>query len=142
MEQIAVFEEKVTVNPIDLRAEITSFDTLLLQKLKKQLEGKCSKHGYVIKDSLKLLSRSLGIVEKGHFTSDFIYYLKAEGRVYNPPDGVEGEGEVIKKNKMGLYIILNDSIRVMIPRDLHIGNDSFDSVEVGDRIRFEIKKSE
>lgn len=141
MEQIAVFEEKVTVNPIDLRAEITSFDTLLLQKLKKQLEGKCSKHGYVIKDSLELLSRSLGIVEKGHFTSDFIYYLKAKGRVYNPPDGVEGEGEVIKKNKMGLYIILHDAIRVMIPRDLHIGNDSFDNTEVGDRVRFEIKKS-
>jgi hypothetical protein len=67
--------------------------------------------------------------------------LKAKGKVYNPPDGVEGEGEVIKKNKMGLYIILHDAIRVMIPRDLHIGNDSFDNTEVGDRVRFEIKKS-
>jgi hypothetical protein len=80
MEQIAVFEEKVTVNPIDLRAEISSFDTLLLQKLKKQLEGKCSKHGYVIKDSMELLSRSLGIVEKRTFYIRFHILLEGKGK--------------------------------------------------------------
>lgn len=141
MEQIAVFEEKVSLSPIDLRAEITSFDSILIEKLQKQLEGKCSKHGYVIPGSLRLLSRSLGIVEKGHFTGDILYYLKVEGKVYNPPDGTRVEGEVIRKNKMGLYVILHDAIRIMIPRDLHIGNESFDKIEMGDRIKIEIKKS-
>jgi hypothetical protein len=42
---------------------------------------------------------------------------------------------------MGCYVILNDAIRIMIPRDLHIGNEEFESVEVGDRIKIEIKKS-
>lgn len=141
MEQLAIFEEKVVLTPSDLRPEITSFDDILLSKLKIVLEGKCSKHGYVIPDSLELLSRSMGSAEKGRFTSDFLYYMKVQGKVYNPPDGLIVEGEVIRKNKMGLYVIINDAIRIMVPRDLHIGNEDFDSIEMGDRIQIEIKKS-
>jgi DNA-directed RNA polymerase subunit E'/Rpb7 len=141
MEQIAVFEEKVVLNPVDFHDNIQNFDGLLLKKLKTQLEGRCSKHGFVIPDSLVILSRSLGYAEKGRFTSDFLYYIKAQGRVLNPPEGMQVEGEVLRKNKMGMYVILNDAIRIMIPRDLHIGNVEFDEIEVGERIRIEIKKS-
>ena len=141
MEQIAIFEETVAISPGDLRPEITSFDDILLGKVKKLLEGKCSKHGYVIPDSLELLSRSMGSAEKGRFTSDFLYYLKVLGKVYNPPDGLQVEGEVIRKNKMGLYVIIKDAIRIMVPRDLHIGNEEFDSIEIGDKIIIEIKES-
>jgi hypothetical protein len=51
------------------------------------------------------------------------------------------EGEVIRKNKMGLYVIIKDAIRIMVPRDLHIGNEEFDSIEIGDKIIIEIKES-
>jgi len=141
MEQIAVFEEKVAITPKDLSNEIQSFDDLILRKLRMQLEGKCSRDGYVLRNSLELVSRSAPIAEKGRFTGDFLCYLKAQGKVYNPPDGTTIEGEVIRKNKMGLYMIVEDAIRVMIPRDLHIGNEEFDSIELGDRIMVEIKKS-
>jgi hypothetical protein len=141
MEQIAIFEEKVALTPADLSREITSFDEILLERLKKTLEGKCSRHGFVIPGSLELLSRSMGSAEKGRFTADFLYYLKAQGKVYNPPDGFQIEGEVIRKNKMGLYVIIENAVRIMIPRDLHIGNEEFDSIQIGDIIRAEIKKS-
>lgn len=141
MEQIAIFEEKVALTPADLSREITSFDEILLDRLKKTLEGKCSRHGFVIPGSLELLSRSMGSAEKGRFTADFLYYLKAQGKVYNPPDGFQIEGEVIRKNKMGLYVIIENAVRIMIPRDLHIGNEEFDSIQIGDIIRAEIKKS-
>ena len=141
MEQIAIFEEKLALNPNELRNDITSFDTLLMEKLTKQLEGKCSKHGFVIPGSLELLSRSLGYSEKGRFTSDFLYYIKAQGKVYNPPDGTVVEGEVSRKSKAGLYVVIEDAVHIMIVRDLHIGNEEFDSIELGERIRIEIKKS-
>jgi len=141
MEQIAVFEDKVMITPADLSREITSFDDILLQKLKSSLEGKCSRHGYVLPDTLELLSRSMGSAEKGRFTSDFLYYIKAQGKVLNPPDGFQIEGEVARKNKMGLYVIINNAIRIMIPRDLHIGNEDFDAIQIGDVVRVEIKKS-
>ena len=141
MEQLAVFEERVILTPADLRPEITSFDEILLLKLKQKLEGRCSRHGFVVPDSVELLSRSLGYAEKGRFTSDFIYYMKAQGKVYNPPDGLEVEGSVVRKNKMGLYVIVNDAIRIMIPRDLHIGSPEFDEIEMGDVIKIQLKKS-
>jgi hypothetical protein len=141
MEQVAIFEEKVTLTPADLSREITSFDEILLDRLKSTIEGKCSRHGFVIPQSLELLSRSMGSAEKGRFTSDFLYHLKAQGKVYNPPDGFQVDGDVIRKNKMGLYLIINNAIRIMVPRDLHIGNEEFDSIQIGDVIRVEIKKS-
>ncbi len=142
MEHLAVFEEKVTISPIDLRNKIDGFDSILIQKLRTKLEGRCSQHGYVVPKSLKLLSRSLGQAEKGRFTGDFIFYVKAEGKVYYPPEGLVVEGEVIRKNKMGLYVILHNAIRIMILRDLHIGNEEFNKADIGDRIQIEIKKSQ
>lgn len=141
MEQIAIFEEKVVLNPLDFHENITNFDGLLLKKLKTQLEGRCSQHGYVVPDSLTILSRSLGQAEKGRFTSDFLYHIKAQGRVLNPPEGFQLEGTVLRKNKMGMYVIVNNAISIMIPRDLHIGNEEFDSVNTNEKILIEIKKS-
>jgi len=142
MEQIAVFQEKISISPLDLHSEITNFDDILLLKLKSKLEGKCSKHGFVIPGSLELLSRSMGVVEKGRSTADFMYYLKAQGKVYNPPDGLIVEGNIALKNKMGCYVIIGDAVRIMIPRDLHIGNEEFDQLDINDRIQIQIKKSQ
>jgi len=141
MEQDAIFEEKVSLSAKDMVGEILSFDDLLLRKMRKQIEGKCTKHGFLIPGSLKLLSRSYGYMEKGTFTADSLYYMKAQGRVYNPPNGTVVEGVVMRKSKAGLYIIIENAVHVMVVRDLHIGNREFDAVELGDSIRVEIKKS-
>jgi hypothetical protein len=34
-----------------------------------------------------------------------------------------------------------DAIRVIIPRDLHIGDEAFEAVEIGEKVEVEIKKS-
>ena len=141
MEQDAIFEEKVSLSPKDMNIEIPSFDDVLLRKMRKQIEGKCTKHGFLIPGSLKMLSRSYGYMEKGTFTADSMYYIKAQGRVYNPPSGTVVEGVVMRKSKAGLYIIIENAVHVMVVRDLHIGNKEFDAVELGDTIRVEIKKS-
>jgi hypothetical protein len=135
----AVFEEKIILTPTDLHEDVKSFDDLCLQKLRATLEERCSKHGYVVKDSLQLISRSMGIVEKGRGTGDFLYYVKAQGKVYNPPEGFQVEGEVILKNKAGLYLIIENAIKVMVPRDVHIGSTDFNAVNIGDTIVVEIK---
>jgi DNA-directed RNA polymerase subunit E'/Rpb7 len=139
---LAVFEETVAFTPADLGREIKSIDEVLMKKLKEQIEGRCSKHGYLVPGSLEFLSSAQKGAEKGRFTGDFMYQIKAQGRVYNPPDGTVVEGEVVRKNKMGLYVIVEDAIKVMIPRDLHIGNEDFDTVDIGETIRIEIKKSQ
>lgn len=141
MDHTAVFEEQVPLTPKDLRNEIKNIDSLLEQKLQAKLEGRCSRHGYVLPGSIQILSRSMGMVEKGRFTGSILFHVQAEGQVLNPPDGLVLEGEVIRKNKMGLYVNYQDAIRVIVPRDLNIGNEEFESVEVGEIVKVEVKKS-
>ena len=141
MEHVAVFEEKVTLTPKDLRKEIASIDNILELKLRTRLEGRCSRNGYVVPDGIKILSRSMGSVERGRFTGNLLFHIQAEGKVLNPPDGTIVEGEVIRKNKMGLYVEYAKAIRIIIPRDINIGNEEFENVEVGEMVEVEIKKS-
>ena len=42
---------------------------------------------------------------------------------------------------MGAYAAFEDSLRVLLPRDLHLGNDSFDEIKVGEKIRVKIAKT-
>ena len=48
---------------------------------------------------------------------------------------------MLKSNKMGIYAVYENAIRLMGPRDLHLGDEEFDSLKVGDRINVEIQKS-
>lgn len=141
MDHTALFEEQVPLTPKDLRNEIKSIDSLLEQKLQAKLEGRCSRHGYVLPGSIQILSRSMGMVEKGRFTGSLLFHVQAEGQVLNPPDGLVLEGEVVRKNKMGVYVNYKDAIRVIVPRDLNIGDDEFEGISVGDTIKVEVKKS-
>ena len=141
MQHTAVFEEQIALGPKDMRRRIESIENYIQEKLQGRLEGRCSRHGYVLPGTIKILSRSMGTLEKGRFTGSILFYVQAEGDVLNPPDGIIIEGEVIRKNKMGMYVSYKDAIRVIVPRDLHIGRDDFEAVEIGEQVKVEIKKS-
>jgi len=141
MQHNALFEEQVALTPKDMRQDIESIDAVLLDKLSTNMEGRCSKNGYVISGTVRILSRSMGAMEKGRFTGNILFQVQAEATVLNPCDGTILEGEVIRKNKMGTYVSYMDAIRVIIPRDLYIGDEAYDAVQIGDRIQVEIKKS-
>lgn len=141
MEHTAIFEEQVSLTPKDMRIKIDSIEKLVEDKLKARIEGRCSRHGFVVPETVKVLSRSMGSLEKGRFTGSIIFHIQAEGTVLNPPDGTILEGEVIRKNKMGIYVSYKEAIRVIIPRDLHIGNEEFEGLEIGSNVEVEIKKS-
>jgi hypothetical protein len=141
METEALFQEKVYLTPKDLQREIESVDDILLDKLKERLEQRCSPHGYVMPGTLEILTRSAGMVDSGRFSGDWAFLVKAKGTVLHPPEGTLVEVEVLKSNKMGIYAVYENAIRLMVPRDLHLGDEEFDQVQVGERIRIEIQKS-
>ena len=141
METEAFFQEKVYLTPKDLRNDIESVDDILVLKLKERLEQRCSPHGYVIPGTLEILTRSTGMVDAGRFSGDWAFRVKAKGHVLNPPEGTRVEVEVLKSNKMGVYAVYENAIRLMVPRDLHLGDEEFDALKVGDRIKVEIQKS-
>lgn len=142
MESTAFFEKKLSLTPTDLNElKKTPVEEILLRKAKEAMENKCSEHGFVLPGSLKVLSRSMGYFEAARFTGDTVYYVKAEGRVVYPADGARVVGEVIRKNKMGIIVDYNKAIRIQVPRDLHLGSEEFEAIEIGDVIEVEIKCS-
>ena len=159
IETLALFEEKVAVTPRDLANPKINIQSLLLAKLASKIEGKCSLHGWVLPDSIKVLSRSMGYVEKGRFTGDIVFHVQAEAKVLNPPSGSHLIGQVVGNNMMGMYVSYRvkmrevdrktkkvtmtpiDAIKVILPRDLHMGDEEFSKIQIGDSVNVEIKKS-
>ena len=142
MESTAFFEKKINLSPGEFNeVKHESIDSLLEKKAKQLIENKCSEQGFVVPGTIKLISRSMGYFEAARFTGDANYYLKLEGKIVYPADGVRVICEVIRKNKMGLYADYNNAIRIQVPRDLHIGSEEYEEVEVGDIIEVELKRS-
>lgn len=143
IETSVVFEEKVALTARDFGNPKINIQKMILGKLAQKLESKCSVHGWVRPKTLRILSRSMGYVEKGRFTGDIVFHVQAEGRVFNPPSGAEVVGTVTGNNKMGMYVNVEDAIKVILPRDLHIGEEyaDFHNTQIGEKVRLEIKKS-
>jgi len=146
MEATAFFEKKVTLNAKDLNkvGRSAKMDDLIMGKLRELVEDKCSEHGFVLPGTLALVSRSMGYFEPGRFTGDAVFYVKASAQVLYSADGVRVVGEVLRKNKMGLYAVYRNALRIQLPRDLHMGEgmaDLFDGIQIGDTIEIELKKS-
>jgi hypothetical protein len=142
METTAFFERKLGISPKEMNTiQEKNIDAILLEQLDKKLGGKCSEHGFVIPNSIKIISRSMGYYDQSNFTGDTNYYVKAEARVLNSIDEMNIVADVIRKNKMGLYANYRDALRIIVPRDLHIGNEEFESVQIGNRIELQLKKS-
>jgi hypothetical protein len=57
MEHTALFEEQVSLTPKDMRVKIDSVESIVADKLKARLEGRCSRHGFVVPETMKVLSR-------------------------------------------------------------------------------------
>lgn len=146
MEATAFFEKKISLNAKDLNkvGRSAKMDDLIMDKLRELVEDKCSEHGFVLPGTLSLVSRSMGYFEPGRFTGDSVYYVKASGQVLYSADGVRIVGEVLRKNKMGLYATYRNALHIQLPRELHMEEgmaDLFDSVKIGDTIEIELKKS-
>ena len=143
METIALFDENIPLTPRDLSRDAIKVRDVLQRKLRSKLEGRCSRDGWVKPGTLNILSHSMGYVESGRFTGDIVYHTKCEGKVINPSADTLVEGEVIRKNKMGIYVNVVDAIRIILPRDhpSHIGNEEYDGIVVGEKVTVMIKKS-
>jgi DNA-directed RNA polymerase subunit E'/Rpb7 len=142
LEQTVLFEEKAYLAPKDMNNVVKDpIDKILLKHLRGKIENKCSQHGFVVPKSLQILSRSAGQLENGRFTGNVVFHCQLQARVYNPVNGTRIIGTILKRNKMGLYVIYKDAIRVLIPRDLHLGNEDFETLQVGESIEIEIRKS-
>lgn len=111
----------------------------LLGQLGTQVEGKCGTEGYIQPKSSVILDHSLG--KLGLLNSGVQYRVTFHADVCYPHKGQIFQAPVSFKSKIGIHAELSP-IRVLLPRDLHIGNPEFESLEERDEIKFEVLGAE
>ena len=116
---------KLILDSKDINNDI---DNTIKHQLKDKNEGKCYEDGYIVKDSIQILKRSIGKVVTTNNKSQIKYLVTYQANVISPSDGDRIEVIINNINKMGVlsYIKLNkkeietheDSpIIIMIPRE-------------------------
>jgi DNA-directed RNA polymerase subunit E'/Rpb7 len=140
-------DQRIPLKPSEFREAIVDLDSYLLAKIRKGVEGVCNGQGYVKPGSMQILARSMGQAEHCRFTGDYIFYCKVRMDCLAPYDGMVVEGQVLKANKLGAYVLLTEggkrleAMRILMPRDMHMGSAVFDGLKVGDNVRVKILQS-
>ncbi len=140
-------DHRVTLEPREYREAYTDIDAYLTKKIRRQLEDQCCTHGYVRPGSTQILARSMGLAENGRFTGDFLYTCKVKLMCLLPYDNQLMDARVAKVNRMGAYVLLVDegklreAIRILLPRDLQLGNAEFDALKPGDGVKARILRA-
>jgi DNA-directed RNA polymerase subunit E'/Rpb7 len=143
MFQTMFLDVRVPLTPaeINIVSSPESIQSMLETKLREMHEGKCNANGFVKPGSVKLLARSMGAAENGRFTSNLLFDCKLSCEVLYPTAGSVIRANIIKVNRMGAYAIFEDAIRILLPRDLHIGSEAFDVIKEGDTVEVSIDRS-
>jgi DNA-directed RNA polymerase subunit E'/Rpb7 len=134
-----LLEEYIYLKPADLNNKI---DEIILQKLKRKVEGKCIRVGYVIPGSLKILTRSLGIINNSNFDGITMYKIKFSVDVCNPAIGQVIQCQVfnIDKSQVICYIDNPDSspLEIYLFKHHHVGNADFAALKIGDIVNVKV----
>ena len=140
-------DQRVALKPTEFQEAASDIDAYLVDKIRKDLEGQCCSHGYVRPGSVQILARSMGQAEHGRFTGDFLYSCKVRLMCLLPDADQIIEARILKMNKLGGYALvvdegrLREAMRILLPRDLHLGNAEFDALEVGQGVRIRLLRS-
>lgn len=129
------------LQPSDLKNDI---DNVIKMKLKDSIEGKSYEDGYIVKDSLRVIQRSMGSIVTNNKKSEIKYTIKYKADVISPNVNDELNIIVNSINKMGVigYIKIKESdvfedspLIIMVPKEYFVGSTlNFEDVLVGQKI--------
>lgn len=124
----------------------TTIDEYVEENIRNKYESLCIDGGYVIPGSLRIVSRSSAVLNTLEFGGKMEVIIRFECRLLTAPIGTVFDGIVRLSNKMGLTVVNlmdRDPIRVMLPRELHLkeNTEMFNAKKVGDRIKVKVLKS-
>lgn len=107
----------------------------ILAQLRMNIEGRCSPEGYIQPNSITILNYSLGRVNLLKGGVDYDVQFQAD--VCLPHTGQTLKATTVLRSKIGIHAE-TPPIKVLIPRDLHLGNEEFNQIDVNQEIEFEV----
>lgn len=135
------FNTTVILTPKELNK---NFDNTIISKIKSTLENNCSKHGFIKKDSIKVIKRSAGYFKESHLNGNVAYDLSCIAEICNPTQDSVIKCVIKAKNNLGLRAIgtFEDMsiLEVIIPR-ITSGIQSevnIDDVNIGDTVNVRV----
>ena len=120
---------------IDARFLQRNIHASLVAQLRHKYEGICLPEGYVQPRSITITEHSFG--RTNILKGGLDYSVRFQADLCLPHTGQKFRAPVTLKSKIGLHAE-TDPIKILLPRDLHIGNSDFDEVDVGQTIEFEV----
>ena len=97
--QRSVITDVVRIKPHELNRD---FREVLLRRLQRTNEGKCTRHGYVRPNSIRLYRVSPGRVDAVSLNGDVIFTVMYRCDVCNPAIGARIVARVVNVNKFGI----------------------------------------
>lgn len=111
----------------------------LLGQLSAHVEGKCGIEGFIQHKSSVILEHSLGKIDMLH--SGIQYRVRFHADVCFPHKGQIFKAPVLFKSKIGIHAEI-PPMRILLSRDLHIGNAEFDALQEKDEVFIEVQGTE
>ena len=145
MDETYKTEQLLTTNLFVNASQVNkNIDDVIKNNLKEQLEGLCYEDGYIVKDSVKIISKSMGKIVVNDNVSSVSYSIKYRAKVISPTEGDIIESYVSNINKMGIvsYIKLSDGdsseespMVIMVPKDyFDMSIHNLDDINIGQKL--------
>jgi DNA-directed RNA polymerase subunit E'/Rpb7 len=141
MEPLApIFERRALVRSVHIPAQHIqrNIQVSLMAQLRAKYEGVCIPEGFVQSRSITVVDHSLGRVNLIHGGLD--YSVKFQGDICMPHPGQVFRAPVVLRSKIGIHAEVSP-MKVLLPRDLHLGDASFEDIKEGQEVEFEVKGS-
>tara|TARA_Y100000389_G_C17315524_1_gene440242 strand:+ start:429 stop:908 length:480 start_codon:yes stop_codon:yes gene_type:complete len=109
----------------------------LTSYLKNNIEGKCINEGFIEKNSIEILDISTGILKENIFEYSVLFECKS----CYPVEGMIIECTIQNITKVGVKAHIShpdNPLVIFVSRDLHLDNDAFATLEIGDIIRVKV----
>lgn len=132
-----LFERRSMVKKVHVPSRYIqkNIQSSLLAQLKSSYEGKCLFEGYIQPETVGIVRYSLGRVNVLKGGVD--YNVEFQADICMPHAGQTFRARVNLRSKVGIHAEIAP-LKVLIPRDLHIGTEEFESIEVDQEIEFEV----
>lgn len=107
----------------------------LLAQLRSTYEGVCIPEGYCQAGSIVIIEHSLGRTDI--VNSGVEYHVAFQADICMPHPGQIWRGPVSLRSKIGVHIEVGPA-QVLLPRDLHMGDPTFEELQSGQEVEFEV----
>lgn len=132
-----LFERRELVRNIHLEARHLqrNIQASLVAQLRMKYEGTCTAEGYIQRQSITIVEHSLGRTNLIKGGLDYLVRFQAD--VCMPHTGQVFRAPIRLRSKIGLHADITP-LKVLLPRDLHIGHAEFDEMPENQEVEFEV----